>query len=41
MFEELEQMLEQKHFSELKKVMSKMEPADIGDGISDDRGGAL
>ncbi|MBQ3432232.1 MAG: magnesium transporter, partial [Clostridia bacterium] len=29
MFEELEQMLEQKRFSELKKEMAKMEPADI------------
>lgn len=29
MFEELEEMLEQKRFSELKKAISKMEPADI------------
>ena len=29
MFEELEQMLESKHYNELKKEMSKMEPADI------------
>lgn len=28
-FEELEQMLQDKHFSELKKKMAKMEPADI------------